>query len=376
MPAADGPVRHTGAASGLSVDGRDTQAWLPAGSYLFLLMFSFLQSFLEIDEREATFARRGFVCGNPEAQDRLEQVGRTFLRGYHAALFEEGHGDDQTALAQRLDENHLEFRGFAYEGAAMALFLDDALSLRGGRFPRFVAGAGQRHVYLLHVGAGWACARLPWLRRRMEAAIAGLHPVLGWLTIDGYGFHEGYFHWKTRMASRKAGAALSGPARHVFFQGLGRSLWFVQGADAERIAAAITAMAPQYHGDAWSGVGLACAYAGGMAIDELSVLRSRSGAHAAALAQGAAFAAKARRLAGNPAKHTEVACAAFCHMSADHAAALCDETFNQLSNLHPCPYQQWRTLLQDFLLSHTQLTVRGKNYEPNKSPELAATKSS
>jgi hypothetical protein len=105
------------------------------------------------------------------------------------------------------------------------------------------------------------------------------------------------------------------------------------------------------------------------------VLRSRSGAHAAALAQGAAFAGKARQLAGNPARHTEVACAAFCRMSADQAAALCDETFNQLSG-HPCPYQQWRTLLQDSLSSHIQLNVRGKNYESSKSPELAATKSS
>jgi len=356
--------------------GRESYGWLAADGWVFPLMFYLLQSFLRINEREATFARRGFACRNPEVQDRLEHVGRTFLRGYQAALFEADRDDDQTALSRRLDEINLEFRGFAYEGAAMALFLDDALSVRGQRFPRFVAGAGKQHIYMLHVGAGWACARIPWLRYRMEAAIAGLHPVLRWLTMDGYGFHQGYFYAKTQLESNKAGAGLSAQARHVFFQGLGRSLWFVHGANADRIASAIAAMAPEYQGDAWSGVGLACAYAGGMAVDELGFLRRRSGDHAAALGQGAAFAAKARQLAGNPATHTEVACAAFCRMSADQAATLCDQTFGQLSNVHPCPYQQWRKLLQDFLLSHTQLIVRGESHEPVKSPELAATKSS
>jgi hypothetical protein len=38
-----------------------------------------------ISLEEATFARRGFRRNNVEAQQRLEQIGYTFLHGYHAA---------------------------------------------------------------------------------------------------------------------------------------------------------------------------------------------------------------------------------------------------------------------------------------------------
>jgi hypothetical protein len=65
------------------------------------------------------------------------------------------------------------------------------------------------------------------------------------------------------------------------------------------------------------------------------------------MAQGAAFAAKARELAGNPAEHTNAACVVLCGMSAETAAALCGENLQkvEMSSL-PSPYQQWRMLLQ------------------------------
>ena len=153
---------------------------------------------------------------------------------------------------------------------------------------------------------------LPWIRRRIEAACKKLHPVLRWLAIDGYGFHEGYFHGKTQAWPGSFVPRLSQDARHVFYQGLGRSLWFVNGADVRRISSAISTFAHPHHSDAWSGVGLACAYAGGIAPDAIEYLRHEAGVHAAALAQGAAFAAKARQLAGNPAKHTDAACLVLC----------------------------------------------------------------
>jgi len=351
------------------------------------------KSLLRIDPLEVTFARRGFTCRKPEVQNRLEHVGQMFLQGYHLALgvadtlendkLEDDKPEDLVALAEQLNSNGPEFCGFAYEGAAMALALQDALSLRGQRFQRFASGPGRHHSYMLHVGYGWACARLPWQRFRLESAVAKLDPVLRALAIDGFGFHEGYFHGhvKRQTSSRR----MSEQTRHIFFQGQGRSLWFVHGADAEKIAGAIAAMPPLYQSDAWSGVGLACAYAGGMLPDELEPLRSLSGVHVAAVAQGVAFAAKARQLAGNPATHTENACVVFCRMSAADAAALCDQTFNQLSSQHLCPYQQWRELLRELLLSNASsskplfsksMIARGKTDELITSPELAAAESS
>src|SRR5579872_40273 len=322
-----------------------------------------LHPLLKIDPREVEFARRGFTCSRPAIRERLEDVGRVFLQGYHAAL-EQG---DQEHLAARLNHVGAGHEGFAYEGAAMALVLLDGMNpwKQWLRFSSFVAGPGRRHIYMLYVGAGWACARLPWLRARIESVICKLDPVLGWLVIDGYGFHEGYFHWRARLQPRIS--RLSAGARHVFYQGLGRSLWFVTGADSSSITRTISAFAPQFHADAWSGVGLGCAYAGGMNRDELEELRGYAASHSTALAQGAAFAAKARQQAENPTLHTELACEVLCGMSTEQAAALCDQSFEQTASLHPDAYQRWRGLLQKELALSNQLR--------NSDQELTASAS-
>lgn len=303
-------------------------------------MSALLHPLLKINPREAEFSRRGFNCSTPAVQDHLERVGKTFLRGYHAGLRAPG----QKNLASDLDEIELEYRGFGYEGAAMALVLLDAVTPWKQRFTNFLTGAGRNHIYMLHVGAGWAYARLPWVRRRIESHIRRFDPVLCSLLIDGYGFHEGYFHWQRSL--RPKISALSSHGRHIFHQGLGRSLWFVNGADAAKIDRTISAFAPEYHADLWSGVGLACAYAGGIDGSEIEKLHAYAGPFGAALAQGVAFAAKTRLRAGNPVPHTEIACNILCETSAEKAAALCDETLNQVDLHHPCPYQHWRELLQ------------------------------
>jgi len=332
-----------------------------------MLVPSFIRRFLEINPREVEFDRRGFTCSNPAVRDHLETIGRTFLQGYSAALAHH----NQDSLARELDQIQSEQRGFAYEGAAMALALQDGIMLRSDQFSRFATGAGRRHLYMLHVGAGWAYARLPWTRRRIERAFAKLDPVLRWLAIDGYGFHQGYFEGKTQAISDLCTSRLSEHGRHVFYQGLGRSLWFIDGADVCRICRSISQFSPLYHNDAWSGVGLACAYAGGIAPAAIAELRQESGLHAAALAQGAAFAAKARHLAGNPAPHTDMACSIICQMPAEQAAALCDTAFARINPLHSCPYQDWRLLLQKSFMSWLEIPDRGYSDELAVSSPLA-----
>ena len=327
----------------------------------------FIRRFLEISPREVEFDRRGFTCSNPEVRDHLETIGRIFLQGYSAAL---AH-DNQDLLASELDQIQSELRGFAYEGAAMALALQDGILFRSDQFLRFAKGAGRRHIYMLYVGAGWAYARLPWRRHRIERAFAELDPVLRWLAIDGYGFHQGYFEGKKQAISDLSTSRLSEHGRHVFYQGLGRRLWFIDGADVRRIYRSISQFSSLYHNDVWSGVSLACAYAGGIAPAAISELRSESGLHAAALAQGAAFAAKARHLADNPATHTDIACSVICQMPAEQAAALCDTAFARIDPLHPCPYQDWRHLLQKSFTSWLEIPNRGYSDELAVSSSLA-----
>jgi hypothetical protein len=331
-------------------------------------MLPVLNKLLSIDAREVTFARRGFSSTRPETRDRLEHIGTIFLAGYHAAL----QGNELEGLGERLERIEREYRGFAYEGAAMALTFRDAILPKSNRLQEFMAGAGKHHIYMLHVGAGWACARVPWLRWRIETFIRKFDPVLRWLLLDGYGFHQGYFHFKVPVDS--AVNRLSMEARHVFYQGFGRSLWFVHGCDLHQISTTISDFPAIYQADAWSGIGLACAYAGGAGSREMKEAVALAGRFASALAQGAAFAAKARQLASNEAAHTEEACAVLAGISAEQAAALCDAALGQIDRNSSSPYQQWRELVQNHLSSSRNL-LRRNLHEHEIFQPLVSTKS-
>jgi hypothetical protein len=238
-----------------------------------------------------------------------------------------------------------ELQGFAYEGAAMALTLLDFLSpWNRNRFKRFVEGAGSHHIYMVHVGAGWAWARL---HRNVDKALAPLDPLLGWLAMDGYGFHEAYFHWPKTVTQRIVPRRLSGYAAHVFDQGVGRCLWFVKGAEVERIADTINGFPVERRADLWSGVGLAAAYAGGVEETALNRLAELGSDFQTQLAQGVAFAAKARELANNPTPHTALACKIFCATGVEEAARVTDDALIDLPYQGAEPaYEVWRQRIQ------------------------------
>jgi hypothetical protein len=167
--------------------------------------------------------------------------------------------------------------------------------------------------------------------------------LLGWLAVDGYGFHQGYFRWRDSVDRRQVPQRLSGYARRVFDQGLGRSLWFVEGAEVEGIRATIAGFPRERQPDLWSGIGLACAYAGGVSGEDIEALSARAGADQPHLAQGVAFDAKARERAGNPAPHTNLACSIVCGMPAEDAARLTDHALKDLPADGVLPaYEVWR----------------------------------
>jgi enediyne biosynthesis protein E3 len=317
---------------------------------------------LGISPEETSFARRGFRCDSDALRERLERVGRSFVQGYLLGL-ETG---DAEALAARIegDVAH-DFQGFAYEGAAMALALLDALTLwRRDRLRRFLAGPGDTHVYIVHVGAGWALARLPISVPRL---LATLDPVYGWLALDGYGFHQGFFHWPEAIGRQQVPRRLRGYARRGFDQGVGRSLWFVEGADPGRIAARVAAFPAARRADLWSGVGLACGYAGGADRGAIEALRQAAGNAVPALAQGVAFAAKARLRAGIPIPDTALACSVLCGLTAEEAAAVTDDAMPAAAAA-PAPagpdglplFELWRQDIQRRLLSSLAVAAPGR----------------
>lgn len=292
-----------------------------------------------IDAREALFERRGFATAAAERQARLELIGATFIDGYNAWLAHELEG--------ALSRTPSDLQGFAIEGAAMASALVDQLTpWRRGRWARLLHDRPD-HVYMIHVGAGWAIARLGSSLRR---AIAQRDPLLGWLVADGWGFHQAYFQPARWATGYRRIPASWGYVGRAVDQGIGRALWFVMGADPGRVADRIAGFAAERHGDLWSGVGLAATYAGGCTPADLVSLAGLAGGFRAQLAQGAAFAATARRVAGNPTAHSDAAAAAIAGRGTDELARLA-------LTLQPAAphdalggsYETWRTRLAEAL---------------------------
>lgn len=297
---------------------------------------------LGLSQDEATFARRGFVASSLAVQTVLEAVGSDFVTGYNAALATA----DTDQLADQLDWVAPERRGFAYEGASMACTLLDTLAISGQkRWKQLLAGPGSRYFHLLFVGAGWAWARLP---IPLDAARRRLDPLYGWLAIDGFGFHHGYFaagHPRPRTRQ-----TLQGYARRAFDQGLGRSLWFVHGADIDRISAAIQALESERHADLWSGIGLAAAYAGPLSRESAAGLAAASRPYRAALAQGVCFASAARVRADNLTPDCRLACTSLAGLDPPSAAELTDRMLPGGTNgSADNAYELWRVRIQSCL---------------------------
>ena len=297
-----------------------------------------------ISPAETRFEKLGFEGGDARIRQRIEQIGETFAGGYHAALLD----DEPLRLAETLNRTvAVEFRGFAFEGAAMGLVISDFLHpFRASRFQAFLEGPGLCHDYILYIGAGWAWARLP---VRLERAAARRDPLLRWLAIDGYGFHQGFFHGPRFIGLQEEPRHLSPYGRCAFDQGLGRSLWFVKAGNPERIAAVIAEFPASRRPHLWSGVGLACAYAGGVERATLAALREICGGFLPQLRLGVAFAAKTRQRAGNPAEWTALACETVCGASADELAAVADAALDGLDGQSGVPaYEVWRQRIQSW----------------------------
>ncbi|MFI2652159.1 DUF1702 family protein [Micromonospora fulviviridis] len=291
---------------------------------------------------------RGFHTKSPTARNLLETVGQTFLDGYGEAA----QASRVTDVEAALQAMPTRFRGFAYEGAAMGFAVRDGLPFGGGKVADFLTGPGNPHLYMAYVGVGWAMARLPRFRwSRLHAP----DPLLRWLVLDGYGFHQAYFrtgryvirHYRPERFPWPADDD-SGYALRVIDQGIGRALWFVGGTDVLQVCRLIEDFPESRRADLFSGVGLAATYAGGADETELRELWRRAGRYRANLAQGSAFAAAARVRAGLVVPHVEAATRLFCGLSPVDAAAVTDRARPGLSVPgEPPAYEIWRRQIRE-----------------------------
>jgi hypothetical protein len=296
-----------------------------------------------MDLSAARFAARGFAAAPADRQHHLEAIGETFIEAFNVGLTSDAPLD----VRRWIDGVDADRRGFAAEGATMGVAVADAVGFRSPRLATWLSLAEADFTYLAHVGVGWALARLPWCRRTLTAS---LDPMLRWLAYDGLGFHDAYF--KPRRALSGWRRERLGYAARAYDQGLGRALWFICGAEPREIARAIGGLSRDRHGDLWSGVGLAMAYAGGGDANIAAEARTAAGPAAPMLAQGAAFAAEAHARAGQVPIHTAEIVLTVTGLPIEHAVSLVRATRRkaELGLADGIPqYERWRVLVQQAL---------------------------
>ncbi|MGO5014674.1 DUF1702 family protein [Niallia sp. Sow4_A1] len=297
---------------------------------------------LKIPYKLVKVTERGFQVKEQNAKDNLEKVGSTFLDGYHFVI------NFPNNFTGKLESVPQQFRGFAYEGAAMALIIQDSISMfKRSRFRHFLEGAGKHHNYMLHIGAGWAYAKFPLLFKK---AFNKHDPLLKWLIVDGMGFYYGYFDWDKYINKKQLPRIIKQNVNlsNVYFQGLGRSLWFVKGGDIYEISKTVDSFEEKIRSDLWSGVGLGAAYAGPLNIETLKNLKKIVGEYFPCLAQGIAFAATARYQANTPSANTELVSLSICGMNSKALSELTAFALEEASKVtnNLTVYDNWRNIIQ------------------------------
>jgi len=211
---------------------------------------------------------------------------------------------------------------------------------------------------MLHVGSGWVLRRLPVTQRWL---LSELDPVLRWLAFDGLGFHDAFFQRRRIVERALPPRRISGFALRPFDAGVGRRLWLVPRPDVSFIVQLVAAFPASRHGDLWTGVGEACAFAGGREASAVEEIRQAAGAHAPRLALGASFAADVRARAGIPSPHTDLACRLLCRMDAAAAAAVARESLADLPPDGEVPaFEVWRQRVRERFASPALDLRRGK----------------
>ncbi|GAA2868454.1 hypothetical protein Acy02nite_84130 [Actinoplanes cyaneus] len=302
--------------------------------------------------RSVTFAARGFPVVETPATRRLEAIPESVVVGFEWGI--EVRGLDE--LVRRLELVDPEMRGFAYEGAAMACTIRDAMAAGRGRRARdLLSGPGVPHTFLTYIGIGFAMARLPrpaWRGVLPDLTGTPYYPTMSWLAVDGYGFDRAYFRTDRHVERQLRLPAYPWLGRPDYFpravdQGIGRALWFIHGGRPDAVGSGVARFAADRRSDLWSGVGLAATFAGGCDAAGLAALRRHAGPDATHLAQGAVFAAKARDFSGFVPAHSEAAIEALAGLTVAAAAELADDAADGgPAAAGELDYENWRTRIR------------------------------
>lgn len=197
-----------------------------------------------------------FSGNNNRFISRFRKILEAFLFGFKISLKKRLQIDS----IEKLIESNLPvfYRGFAYEGVSMATSIFSFF--RKENMNRLM-NRKEAFIYQLFVGYGWALHTLfgyytkpyHFFSKRMDSKY---FPVV----YDGVGFKVGLFQYKKNKDVIKGFYSYDQKNERAYFQGFGRSLWFISEFNLDLSIKLATEISTKYSRDIISGIGIAYSY--------------------------------------------------------------------------------------------------------------------
>ena len=287
---------------------------------------------------------------NP-ANDKVIEVNTVIemiVDGYNA-----GMDSSISALTRQIQSLPITERRVLFEGAAGGLFtayLDGLIEYE--TIDAFLAQTDPYRVAITGLGLGTALSHTD----TVLTCIQGVNPSYwSWMTYDAHGFHDGLFRWKMAISEKCTPPQTSILWSRAYDQGLGRSLFFVAGADPRIILRLIDKFPVERRADLWSGVGLMVAYWGALDVKDLRLLLKRSGEYRPVLQAAVAFAASLRLGADEPRDFTEAASQIICRAHSEEVARVADHCMLKYQGepLSSASFVDWQRQMVEFFRSES-----------------------
>lgn len=262
-----------------------------------------------------------------------------FTTGYNAAL----ETDPETLAKHIAGINYLE-RSVMLEGSYAAVA---AMDLKQGanwaRLQELMAVASE-NVVSINEGIGHALCQQ---RMQIDFVPKVTATFWGWLAVDGYGCHAGYFRWPEVIEQQKIPDCLDEIGVKAFDQGVGRAIWLIGAAHPKTIERIMAKFPPARRADLWSGVGMMIGMWGADDARDMRKFLVASGRWRPWLQLGVSFSTMARAQADQMADFTREACRVICESDHEDAVLVATRSLEAL-NAPPTTSQmfdEWRNFM-------------------------------
>jgi len=288
------------------------------------------------------------ISSTSKAQENIGRVMAIFRHIQEETV----RAEDLDAIFELLQREDPEYRSIAYEAAAMELAvqdLSDGISL--DKWYSLRDKAANEHAVHVHVGLGWALAKL---HKAPTKFIENMQPLLKWRVVDGMGYYFGLFNKRRTQSKHEIPDLLTEDATSPFDQGVGRSIWYTSRAEIGKAELIIGDFSVERKADLWRGIGVACAYVGGCTERELGLIYQAAGDYQKQLMSGALLACRTRFFAKAPTSGAELAVKSWTRMSLEEAAKLTVEMEPSLNLVKGREYETWLEELESELETRMQ----------------------